>query len=160
MDYLALKWIHVMSSTILFGAGVGSAFHLFSATLQRGTPGAATATRNVVWADWLFTTPSAIVQPVTGLALVHQLKLPLSTPWVVWSLALYAFAMACWLPVLWIQIRLRDLAAAAEREGAALPPAYWRLFRWWVGLGFGGLFSFLLIFWLMVVKHLPFLRTP
>lgn len=155
MDYLALKWIHVMSSTILFGAGVGSAFHLFSATLQRRPAGAATATRNVVWADWLFTTPTAVLQPVTGLALVHMAKMPLSTPWIAWSLGLYVVAMACWLPVLWIQLRLRDLAARAEREGTVLPPAYWRLFGWWVGLGFGGFFAFLAIFWLMVVKHLP-----
>ena len=74
---------------------------------------------------------------------VHLLRLPLSTPWVAWSLGLYAFAMACWLPVLWIQVRLRDLARAADGDAAALPPAYWSLFRWWVGLGFGGLLSFL-----------------
>ncbi|HSV79852.1 MAG TPA: DUF2269 family protein [Ramlibacter sp.] len=66
MDYLVLKWVHVLSSTILFGAGVGSAFHLFAATLRRGSGGAAAASRNVVVADWLLTTPSAIVQPVTG----------------------------------------------------------------------------------------------
>ena len=155
MEYLVAKWLHVLSSTILFGAGVGSAFHLFSATIQRTPAGVATATRNVVLADWLFTTPSAVFQPASGLWLVHLMGLPLSTPWVAWSLALYVFAMACWLPVLWIQIRLRDLAGAAVKNGTALPPAYWRWFAWWTGLGFGGLFSFLLIFWLMVVKQVP-----
>lgn len=155
MEYLVAKWLHVLSSTLLFGAGVGSAFHLFSATLQRTPAGVATATRNVVMADWLLTTPSAVFQPASGLWLVHLMGLPLSTPWVAWSLALYGFAMACWLPVLWIQLRLRDLAATAVREGTALPRAYWRLFGWWTGLGFGGLFSFLFIFWLMAVKQVP-----
>lgn len=153
MEYLFAKWLHILSSTILFGAGVGSAFHLFAATLGRRPAGVAEATRNVVRADWLLTTPTAIFQPASGLWLLHLMQLPLSTPWVSASLALYGLAMACWLPVLWIQLRLRDLAAAAVREGGPLPPAYWRLFRWWVALGFGGLFSFLAIFWLMVAKR-------
>ena len=78
MDYLVLKWVHVLSSTILFGAGVGSAFHLFAATLRRQVDGIATATRNVVLADWLFTVPSAIFQPASGLWLIHLMGLPLS----------------------------------------------------------------------------------
>ena len=153
MDYIFLKWIHVLSSTILFGAGVGSAFHLFAATLRRQVGGIAMATRNVVLADWLFTTPAALVQPITGVWLLHLMGIPLSTPWVATSVTLYAVAMACWLPVLWIQLRLRDLAGQALREGGALPRAYWRFFAWWVVLGFGGLFSFLAIFWLMVAKR-------
>jgi uncharacterized membrane protein len=156
MEYLIAKWLHILSSTILFGAGVGSAFHLFAATLSRNTAGVATATRNVVLADWLFTVPSAIFQPASGLWLIHLMGLPLSTPWVALSFAFYAVAMAAWLPVLWIQLRLRDLAAEAARGNQALPPRYWRLFGWWVGLGFVGLFAFLAIFWLMVFKRLPF----
>lgn len=155
MDYVFLKWVHILSSTILFGAGVGSAFHMFAATLRRQVGGVAGATRNVVVADWLLTTPSSIVQPVTGIWLVHKLNLPFSTPWVAWALGLYGVAMACWIPVLVIQIRMRNLAVAAERAQAPLPAAYDRLFHWWVGLGFGGLLSFLLIFWLMVAKQLP-----
>jgi uncharacterized membrane protein len=155
MEYLVAKWIHVLSSTLLFGAGVGSAFHLLAATMGGNPAGVAEATRNVVRADWLFTTPTAILQPASGLWLVHLMGLPLATPWVAASFALYAVAIACWLPVLWIQIRLRDLAAGAVREGAPLPRAYKRLFAWWVGLGFGGLFSFLAIFWLMISKRAP-----
>ncbi|MBC5765980.1 DUF2269 family protein [Ramlibacter albus] len=153
MDYLVFKWVHILSSTILFGAGVGSAFHLLAATLGRDTAGVAQATRTVVLADWLFTTPTAILQPLTGVWLVHLMGLPLSTPWIAASLVLYAIAMACWLPVLWLQLRLRDIAAQALREDSRLPRAYWRFFAWWVGLGFGGLFSFLAIFWLMVSKR-------
>jgi uncharacterized membrane protein len=152
MDYLVLKWVHIVSSTILFGAGVGSAFHVFVASLRREVGGIAGATRTVVLADWLLTTPTAILQPVTGLWLVHMMGIPLATPWVAWSLALYVLAGACWLPVLWIQIRMRDLAAAAVAAGAPLPDAYWRFFRWWVGLGSVAFPAFVVIFWLMVAK--------
>jgi uncharacterized membrane protein len=155
MDYLVLKWVHVLSSTILFGAGVGSAFHLFAATLRRRVAGIATGTRNVVLADWLLTTPSSIVQPVTGIWLVHKLGLPFSTPWVAWSLGLYVVAIACWLPVVWIQIRMRNVAVEAERNGTPVPAAYDRMFHQWVVLGFLAFFAFLLIFWLMVAKRLP-----
>ncbi len=155
MDYLTLKWIHILSSTILFGAGVGSAFHLFAASLRRRIGGVAGAARNVVVADWMLTTPTAILQPLTGIALVHQLGIPLSTPWVAWSIGLYAVAIACWLPVLLIQIRMRNLADAAERAGAPLPAAYDRLFHLWTALGVAAFFAFLLVFWLMVAKRLP-----
>jgi uncharacterized membrane protein len=155
MDYLLLKWVHILSSTILFGAGVGSAFHLFAATLRRRVGGIATGTRNVVLADWLLTTPTAILQPATGIWLVHKLGLPFSTPWVAWSLGLYAVAIACWLPVVWIQILMRNVVAEAERKGDPLPAAYDRLFHLWVVLGIAALFAFLLIFWLMVAKQLP-----
>lgn len=155
MDYLILKWVHVLSSTILFGAGVGSAFHLFASTLRRRVGGVANGARNVVLADWLLTTPTAILQPVTGLWLVHKSGLPYSTPWIAWSLGLYAVAIACWLPVVVIQIRMRDVVAEAERSGAPVPAAYDRLFRWWTALGFVAFFAFLAIFWLMVAKRLP-----
>jgi len=155
MDYLVLKWVHILSSTILFGAGIGSAFHMFAATLRGHVGGIVGATRNVVVADWLLTTPSAIVQPVSGIWLVHLMGVPLSTPWVAWSLGLYALAIACWLPVLWIQIRMRDLAVAAETAGGALTAAYQRLFLWWVRLGAAAFVLFLLIFWLMVTKQVP-----
>ena len=84
-----------------------------------------------------------------------MLELPYSTPWVAWSLALYAVAIACWLPVVVIQIRMRGVADAAEHAGAPVPPAYDRLFHWWAGLGLAALAAFLLIFWLMVAKQLP-----
>jgi uncharacterized membrane protein len=155
MDYLLLKWVHVLSSTILFGAGVGSAFHLFAATLRRQVGGIATGTRNVVLADWLLTTPTAILQPITGIWLVHKMGVPFSTPWIAWSLGLYALAIACWLPVVFIQIRMRKVAVDAERTGVPLPAAYDRMFHQWVVLGLIALLSFLLIFWLMVAKRLP-----
>jgi uncharacterized membrane protein len=134
---------------------VGSAFHLFAATLRRQVDGIAMATRNVVLADWLLTTPTAILQPATGIALVKQLQLPYSTPWVAWSLGLYALAIACWLPVVWLQIRMRDVMLQAQRSNASVPADYDRMFHWWTGLGLVALSAFLLIFWLMVAKRLP-----
>lgn len=155
MDYVLLKWVHVLSSTVLFGAGVGSAFHLFAATLRRRVPAIGGAARNVVLADWLLTTPAAVLQPATGLWLVHKLDLPLRTPWVAWALGLYVVAIACWLPVVVIQIRMSKLLAIAEAERAPVPAAYDRLFHQWVLLGLAAFVAFLLIFWLMVAKQLP-----
>lgn len=155
MDYLVVKWVHVLSSTILFGAGVGSAFHLFASSLRGDIGGAVGSARNVVVADWLLTTPSAIVQPATGLWLVHLMGIPWSTPWLAWSLRLYVVAIGCWLPVLWIQVRMRDVALAAQAQRQPLPRLYRRLFGWWTAFGFAAFFSFVLTFWLMVVKRVP-----
>jgi uncharacterized membrane protein len=155
MDYVVLKWVHVLSSTILFGAGVGSAFHLFSSSVRRRVGGVASSARNVVLADWMLTTPTAILQPVTGVALVHKLGLSFGTPWVAWSMALYAVAIACWLPVVVMQIRMQKLAQAAELAGGPVPGAYDRLFHRWTALGIGAFIAFVLIFWLMVAKSLP-----
>jgi uncharacterized membrane protein len=157
MDYLALKWLHVLSSTMLFGTGIGSAFYLVLATVGRDARAVATVSRYVVVTDWVFTATTAVFQPLSGWWLMHLAGgMPWSTPWIAWSLSLYALAIACWIPVVWIQLRLRDLSAQAAASRASLPPAYWRLFRWWVGLGFIAFFAFLAIFYLMVVKRLPF----
>ena len=156
MEYLAVKWLHVLSSTVLFGTGVGSAFYLLVVTLSRDVLVVAAVTRWVVVADWLFTATTAVLQPLTGLWLVRLAGIPLSTPWIAWSLGLYAVAIACWLPVVWIQIRLRAEANAALAAGSdVLPGAYWRLFAAWVVLGFAAFFMFLAIFWLMVARQVP-----
>lgn len=152
MEYLLAKWLHVLSSTVLFGTGIGTAFYLLVSSLSRNVPLTAGVTRWVVRADWLFTATTAVAQPLTGWWLVQLAGHPLSSRWLMWSIALYAVAMACWLPVVWLQMRLRDLAAQALRDRALLPPAYWRCFRWWVALGVPALFCFLAIFWLMVAK--------
>ena len=156
MEYLVLKWLHVLSSTMLFGTGIGSAFYLLLATLGRDSRSVATVSRYVVVTDWLFTATTAVFQPVSGFWMIHLAGMPWSTPWIAWSLWLYALALACWLPVVWIQLRLRDVAAPAAAAGAALPAVYWRLFRWWVGLGWVAFVAFLAIFYMMVTKQVPF----
>ena len=156
MDYLVLKWLHVISSAMLFGTGIGSAFYLVLATMSRDARAVATVSRYVVVTDWVFTATTAVFQPLSGFWLMHMAAgMPLATPWIAWSLALYAVAIACWLPVVWIQLRLRDLSVQAAAAGAQLPPAYWRLFRWWVALGFTAFMAFLEIFYLMVAKRPP-----
>lgn len=152
MEYQLVKLLHILSSTFLFGTGIGSAFYLLCASLSRDVRAIAVVTRTVVLADWLFTATTVVLQPLTGLYLAHLAGMPLGSGWIAWSLLLYGAAVACWLPVLWLQIRMRRLAGAAAAEGATLPVAYWRHFRLWVALGFPALLAFLAIFYLMVVK--------
>src|SRR5687768_13070216 len=99
MEYLAVKWLHVLSSTVLFGTGIGSAFYLLRATWSRDARAVAIVSRYVVMADWLFTATTAVFQPVSGFWMMHMAGMPWTTPWIAWSLALYAVAIACWLPV-------------------------------------------------------------
>jgi uncharacterized membrane protein len=155
MEYLALKWIHILSSTVLFGTGIGSAFYLLVATLGRDARSVAAVSGWVVWADWLFTTPTAILQPLTGWLLVRNADLDWSQPWLHVSVVLYAVALACWLPVVRLQYRLRDEARASAAAGEPLSPRYWRLFTAWTALGAVAFAAFLIIFWLMVTKQWP-----
>lgn len=152
MEYLIFKLVHVLSSTLLFGTGIGSAFYLLCVVLRRDIHLIAGVARLVVVADGLFTATTAVVQPLTGLYLIHIMQMPLSTPWIGWSLALYVVAIACWLPVVRLQIRMRDAAAAANASGTPLPGAFWRWFGWWIGLGVVAFVAFLAIFYLMVFK--------
>ena len=152
MGYLTVKWIHIMSSTLLFGTGLGSAFYMFFTNLSGDVRAIAIVSRRVVWADWLFTTPTAIIQPATGLYLAHLAGMPLTLTWIAWSLGLFVLAGACWLPVVRIQIRMAALAEAAVKEGTELPPLFWRYHRIWTALGIPAFIAFVAIFYLMTVK--------
>lgn len=152
MSYLVVKWIHVLSSTVLFGTGLGIAFFLWIAHRRGDVAHIAATARSVVTADLVFTAPAVIVQFASGLWLVHHLGLPLSMFWLKTALALFFVVGACWLPVLWLQWRLRELASAAAQTGSPLPPAYHRTFRLWFWLGWPAFLSVLAIFWLMVAK--------
>lgn len=152
MDILVLKWVHIVSSTILFGTGIGSAFYMFTANRRGDIAVISFVTRHVVIADWVFTTPAIIVQLITGITLAHLNGYALSEPWIFWALVLYFFSGACLLPVVWIQIKMRDMAALAVVEQKALPDAYWRYDKWWVGLGAMAFPAVVAIFWLMVFK--------
>jgi len=152
MEYLVVKWIHVVSSTILFGTGIGSAFYMLMAG-WRGRPGDVHfVVRHVVIADWLFTATAVVIQPVTGLWLAQAAGLPLSTPWIRWSLVLYFVAGACWLPVLWLQYRMRDIARITSAAGGELPAAFRTNFRAWFALGVAAFAALMVVFWLMVAK--------
>jgi uncharacterized membrane protein len=152
MEYLIVKWLHIVFSTLLFGTGLGSAFYMFFTSLTRDARAVANVVRLVVIADWSFTTPTIILQPATGLYLVHLAGFPLSSGWILWSIVLYLIAGVCWLPVVWMQIRMRELAVEAARTDNALPARYFAYFRWWTGLGFIAFFALIAVFYLMVVK--------
>lgn len=152
MEYLIAKWVHVLSSTVLFGTGIGSAYYLLATSLTRDASAVCVVARRVVWADWVFTGTSIVLQPASGLFLVHLLGLPLGTPWILWSFVLYGVAGACWLPVVWIQIRMARLAAQAVARAEPLPAAYWRWLVAWAALGVPAFVALLIVFWLMIAK--------
>ena len=152
--YLLLKTLHVVSSTLLFGTGLGTAFFMFTANRSGDRRAMAVVGRNVVRADLYFTTPAVVVQPLSGLALMQQAGHAVSLAplnWLGLSLLLYALAGACWLPVLWLQWRMQQLAAAAP-DDPRLPPEYTRLATAWTALGVPAFSALVLVFWLMVAK--------
>lgn len=151
---MVVKWVHIVSSTFLFGTGIGSAFYLLSASLRREPRAAAFVARHVVIADWLFTATTMIVQPLTGLYLAHLAQLSLTTGWILWSFALFGIAAICWLVVVVLQMRMRDVAMRAAAQDEPLPPSYRFYFRCWILLGLPALFSFIAIYYLMVAKPL------
>jgi uncharacterized membrane protein len=152
MEYLIVKYIHVMASTLLFGTGLGSAFYLFFTNRSGDVRAIAIVARRVVWADWLFTAPTAVIQPLSGLYMVHLAGMPLTLSWIAWSLALFVVAGACWLPVVRLQIRMASMAERAVEEGTPLPARYWRYHNIWTALGFPAFIAFIAIFYLMVAK--------
>ena len=153
-EYLVVKVIHILSSTILFGTGIGSAFYMFFAGLNRDPRIVFFVTRWVVIADWVFTTTAIIVQPATGLWLVHLAGFDWTSAWILWSIVLYLVAGACWLPVVWLQLQMREMARIAAEAGAALPERYGRFFRIWVALGIPAFAALVVVFYLMVAKPL------
>jgi len=150
--YFLAKWLHVLSSTVLFGTGIGTAFQMVHA-MRDGRPelvhGVA---QGVVRADWLFTTPAGVIQPATGLWLVHLAGYSLTEGWLVLTYAAYVLAFACWVPVVRLQMRLRDLAGAAVAAGQPLPPQARRLYHIWFALGWPAFAALVGVFWLMITK--------
>ena len=150
--YELLKFLHVVGTAVLLGTGAGIAFFMLLAhrTGEAGT--VAAVARIVVIADLVFTATAVLAQPITGVLLTWSVGYSLHDGWIVLSILLYLVTGAFWLPVVWMQMRLRDLAAAAAREGQPLPPAYHRLFRLWFAFGFPAFAAVLAIFWLMIAR--------
>ena len=152
MSYLLLKFLHVLGAVVILGTGTGIAFFMLMAHLSRDAAFIGRTAGVVVQADMLFTATAVAVQPVTGYLLMRELGIPFTEGWVVLSLGLYALAGAFWLPVVWIQARMRDLAREAAASGAPLPERYHRLFRVWFAFGFPGFGSVLAIVWPMISR--------
>ncbi|MGB0747967.1 MAG: DUF2269 family protein [Magnetospiraceae bacterium] len=152
MDYYLFKSLHMLSMVFLFGTGMGSAFYKLFTDRGGNITAIASTNRLVVIADWIFTTPAVIVQPVTGFALLHSLGISWTEPWVLAALGLYGLAGGCWLPVVALQIRMRRMSDQASAQGAPLPPQYAQDCRAWFWLGVPAFTSMVLIVLLMVFK--------
>ena len=151
-EYLLIKWIHILSSTLLFGTGLGSAFYKWRTDRSGLLPAMAQTNELVVTADWIFTTPTIIIQPITGIWLLHLLGIPLDQGWVIAAVLLYLIAGACWLPVVWMQIRMRDMSVAAMRLGQPLADLYGKFARIWFWLGVPAFIAMVAVYALMVFK--------
>lgn len=149
---LVLRWLHVIGATVLLGTGAGIAFFMLMAHRSRDAAIIAHTAATVVVADFLFTTTAIIVQPITGVLLAWQIGWELTEGWIVLSIALYVFTGLFWLPVVWIQMRLRDLAKTAAASGAQLPERYHRLFWIWFACGIPAFLAVLTILWLMLER--------
>jgi uncharacterized membrane protein len=149
---LVLKLVHILGAAVLFGTGLGIAFFMYMAHRTRDAAIIAATARTVVIADVVFTLNAVIAQPISGAALALSIGYSVWEPWIVVSLVLYGAIGLCWLPVLGIQIRLREIAAETARMSAPLPPAYDRLFRIWLALGWPAFLGVIAIFALMIVK--------
>ncbi len=150
MDWIVvLRWLHAIGACVLLGTGAGIAFFMVMAHRSGNAALIAHTARIVVIADWIFTASAVIAQPITGALLVQALGWSWREGWIVLSLALYVLTGAFWLPVVWMQARMRDLAAEAARTGAPLPERYHQLYRAWFLCGFPAFFAVLAILWLM-----------
>ncbi len=147
-----VRWLHVIGATVLLGTGAGIAFFMLMAHRTRDAALIAHTASIVVVADYVFTASAVVAQPLTGAWLAHLIGWKLTEGWIVASLALYFFTGAFWLPVVFMQRKMRDLARAAADAGEALPDAYFRLYRRWFAFGFPAFFAVLAIIWLMVAR--------
>lgn len=152
MLYLWLKFIHIVSSTILFGTGLGTACVMLFAHRSKNIALIAGATRYVVFADWIFTTSSGFIQPLTGLWMVYLAGYSLTALWVLGSIVGYLIAGFCWFPVVYLQLQMKNLANKANNTKTELPPLYYRYFTYWFFLGWPAFISLMIVFYLMTMK--------
>jgi uncharacterized membrane protein len=150
--YFVLKFLHVIGAAVLLGTGAGIAFFMAAAHRGRDARVIAGVARIVVVADVLFTATAVVAQPITGVLLAREMGYSLADAWIAASIALYILTGCFWLPVVWMQMQMRGLAAQAVVNGAPLPDRYHRLFRLWFWFGFPAFAAVLAIFWLMIAR--------
>ncbi|MEX0297942.1 MAG: DUF2269 family protein [Kordiimonas sp.] len=150
--YSLVKTLHVIGSTILFGTGIGIAFFMFRSHFTDDIHEKLYAARNTVLADYIFTFPAVIIQPITGFWLVSQSAYEWNETWLVITYGLYVLAGLCWLPVVWIQIQLKKMLQSAAVEDKPLPNRYNKLFRLWFLLGWPAFLGLIVVFYMMVTR--------
>ncbi len=149
---ILLRWLHLIGATVLLGTGAGIAFFMVMAHRTKDVQFIARTAEVVVIADWVFTASAVVIQPVTGVLLANALGWSLSEGWIVVSIALYGLTGLFWLPVVWMQHRMRGIARDAARAGKALPRRYHQLYRAWFVCGFPAFAAVLTILWLMAAR--------
>jgi uncharacterized membrane protein len=154
MTYFILKYFHIISAILLFGTGLGSAFYKWMADRSGNINHIAITNKNVVLADWLFTTPTVIFQPLSGIWMASLVALPLTTPWIMYSLILYVIAGACWLPVVYLQIKMQKMSNHALKHNTELPKQYWKYAKLWFVLGIPAFIAMVLVVLLMTLKSM------
>jgi uncharacterized membrane protein len=152
-NYLVLKYIHILCAIVLVGTGAGIAFFMLMASRSKNIPVIVHTARFVVLADWIFTTPAVIGQFITGILLIRRLQYSFNAPWFMCVMSLFVFIGCCWLPVVFIQYRLKKLAEDAERTGI-LDETFYRAMKYWVALGIPAFCGVLFMLWLMIFKPL------
>ena len=150
--YFVLKTLHILSSTILLGTGIGIAFFMFCSYFTNDLHEKFYAVRTTVVADYYFTLPAVILQPLTGIWLISLSGYGWLDLWLFATYIAYAIAGICWLPVVWIQIQLKKLLSKSISDSTDLPERYFKLFRIWFLLGWPAFISLVIIFFLMVMK--------
>ncbi|TIO20507.1 MAG: DUF2269 family protein [Mesorhizobium sp.] len=152
MLYFGLKYLHIVGAAVLLGTGAGIAFFMLLAHRTGNPATVAAVARFVVIADFLFTATAVVAQPITGVALAWLVGYSLWDGWIALSILLYVVTGVFWLPVVWMQMEMRDLALAAAKAGQLLPPRYHRLFRLWFVFGFPAFGAVAAILWLMITR--------
>ncbi len=150
MIFLVLKLIHIVSAIILFGMGLGTVFYKIMADGSGNHDAIAMTSRHVVQADWWFTTPTVIIQPVTGILMAYQLSMPLSENWLLLTFLLYGLTGICWIPVVYLQIKMRNIATQTLAQKLPLPAQYYSYSKIWIWLGVPAFFAMMGITTLMV----------
>lgn len=150
--YLIVKIIHILSSTILFGTGIGIAFFMWRSSFTQNLQEKYFAARTTVLADSLFTLPAVLIQPATGFWMIWKAGYNLTDFWLLATYFLYLIAGCCWLPMVWIQLQLKKQIEISLQQNTPLPAHYQKLFRWWFALGWPAFMALIAVFYLMVAK--------
>lgn len=150
--YFLMKTLHILSGTVLFGTGAGIAFFMLKGHLS-GVPAARRfAASTTVQADFLFTLPAVVIQPMSGAWLIWKGGFDWADRWLVVTYALYLLAGVFWVPVVGIQMRMKAMLDAEATGGILDDKALSRLFRWWFALGWPAFGGLVIVFYLMVAK--------
>ncbi len=152
--YFILRMIHILSALISTGTGAGIAFFMFMTYRSKNIEALVIVSKLVVRADWLFTAPAVVIQFVSGILLMNQLGYSFNSVWFYWVISLFVLVGICWLPVVVIQYRLRDLAKESLQKNE-INQKLNNVMKIWIVLGIIAFSAIIVIYWLMIFKPFP-----